>query len=538
MADVTVLPTFSTADNSEPSNALIAGIRFHGRHDVSTAMTTCSRSTLSREPGNTNGSTDMTITPSITITDATPPKSNVSLDPAATVTLSSSVASTSNATPNSKGRDSSYRLLYRGALSLPDSYMLLDGLTFSARLPSHIASTSYDSPSHMLAVSQADSFARELMNNPLALALESMRGRPSLRFKGTVRLQDVWLDEEGDVCMDIHPFSTLSRIYFENILCLSPLIPPSQRPSYPKRTEVGIRVALGDTDGPETTEIIIYGEARTHVHPPESTLSGASTSLAALPPLTIRVARLTPAPRAPRPDDPTPRQPPAHLLSASHIGELGANKRIRPESIKGKWKEQEEGDIVRRAREVMLHLPGSKTPANGRRKEKIPEKDNAIDNQKHKKERAKVGETVFKVPELPVKARRKQGGGRADVFGAVEPLQSLPAGKGKAKATENDVDAEDAEGVGSVEAANKLVLKKAAVRHLAAVGILRTHPEFKDLFGFVYRGAAFALRAQITSFPLSAHAVDALVQAHVRLYVSTPDVDEINRVVSGAGLRG
>ena len=78
----------------------------------------------------------------------------------------------------------SYRLLYRGALSLPDSLILLDGLTFAARL---------DSPS------KHSTF--NLLQNPLALALESMRGRPSLRFMGTVLLRDVWLDESGGIEM-------------------------------------------------------------------------------------------------------------------------------------------------------------------------------------------------------------------------------------------------------------------------------------------------------------------------------------------------
>ena len=80
--------------------------------------------------------------------------------------------------------DPSYRLLYRGALSLPDSLLLLDGLTFAVRL---------DSPSKHNAFN--------LLQNPLALALESMRGRPSLRFLGTAFLRDVWMDESGGVEM-------------------------------------------------------------------------------------------------------------------------------------------------------------------------------------------------------------------------------------------------------------------------------------------------------------------------------------------------
>lgn len=75
-----------------------------------------------------------------------------------------------------------YRLLYRGALSLPDSHLLLDGLTFAARL---------DSPSKH----------NHLLQNPLALALESMRGRPSLRLLGVVKLDDdnIWLDDSGGI---------------------------------------------------------------------------------------------------------------------------------------------------------------------------------------------------------------------------------------------------------------------------------------------------------------------------------------------------
>jgi hypothetical protein len=78
-----------------------------------------------------------------------------------------------------------HRLLYRGALSLPDSHLLLDGLTFSA--PSHSAGLN-------------------LLQNPLALALESMRGRQCLSFVRLEKLQDVWLDASGNVCMFVRNF--------------------------------------------------------------------------------------------------------------------------------------------------------------------------------------------------------------------------------------------------------------------------------------------------------------------------------------------
>jgi hypothetical protein len=71
---------------------------------------------------------------------------------------------------------------------LPDSLLLLDGLTFAARL---------DSPS------KQSTF--HLLENPLALALESMRGRPTLRHLGIVNLKDVYLDESGGVEMYVSP---------------------------------------------------------------------------------------------------------------------------------------------------------------------------------------------------------------------------------------------------------------------------------------------------------------------------------------------
>jgi hypothetical protein len=75
------------------------------------------------------------------------------------------------------------RLLFRGSLSLPDSHLPLDGLTF-------LAAT-----------------GTELLQNPLALALESMRGRPSLRFLGTTPLEQLSLDVSGGVCVFSRCFS-------------------------------------------------------------------------------------------------------------------------------------------------------------------------------------------------------------------------------------------------------------------------------------------------------------------------------------------
>ena len=82
----------------------------------------------------------------------------------------------------------SHRLLFRGSLSVPDSRLLLEGVSFTA--PIHNDST--HSP------------GANLLQNPLALALESMRGR-ALALSGTSRVDSVHLDKraEVDVCVDL-----------------------------------------------------------------------------------------------------------------------------------------------------------------------------------------------------------------------------------------------------------------------------------------------------------------------------------------------
>ena len=80
--------------------------------------------------------------------------------------------------PNSK--PGAARLLYRGSLSIPDSEILLDGLTLTINLPADDARSN-----------------TKLLENPTALALESMRGR-SLRYIGVEKIESIHCDfEEG-----------------------------------------------------------------------------------------------------------------------------------------------------------------------------------------------------------------------------------------------------------------------------------------------------------------------------------------------------
>ncbi len=98
-------------------------------------------------------------------------------------------------------------------------------------------------------------------------------------------------------CSDIHSQALISQVYFENVFCLK------------QQTERGVKVALGDTDGPETTQIVIY--ARRDGHAISLCVGRIST---APPPPTV--------PRLPRPDDPIPRVPPLHLGKHPRVREL------------------------------------------------------------------------------------------------------------------------------------------------------------------------------------------------------------------------
>ncbi|KAJ7099352.1 hypothetical protein B0H15DRAFT_543784 [Mycena belliarum] len=313
-----------------------------------------------------------------------------------------------------------FRLLYRGALSLPDSHLLLDGLTFAARLD-HL------SPGH------------NLLQNPLALALESMRKRPSLRLMGLTKLASIYMDETGDISMDIHPSATLTRIYFENIFCLDPAT----------SLDSGIKVALGDSDGPDTTEMVIFARAQG-------------------PQLQLIVARITPAPpprtllRLPRPDDPTPRRPPIRFdRSASAGANPFAGARKRTTSV------ADLGSGVRLG--VGAEAPGA-----------------------------------FKIPEMP--RIKREASADEDVFGAGAVVEN----KGKRKRGEEESESEN-----QMEKANKTIIKQSAMHHLS---IPKTHPEYKDVYGAVYRGVGFALRAEMKRTAVDLKAVERLVKIHVNMY--------------------
>ena len=74
----------------------------------------------------------------------------------------------------------SHRLLFRGSLSVPDSRLLLEGLSFT------------------IPIDNTRSPGINLLKNPLALALESMRGR-ALALSGISKVDSVQLDRMAEV---------------------------------------------------------------------------------------------------------------------------------------------------------------------------------------------------------------------------------------------------------------------------------------------------------------------------------------------------
>lgn len=153
---------------------------------------------------------------------------------------------------------------------------------------------------------------------------------------------------DWSVHRSIHPYSVLSHIYFDNVLCMDSFTSPDGR------TTQGIRVGFTENSGtfpfhhrsllilsspcnpqdePESTEFVIYGQ----LCPSTSSLSSPvkslpSTSTSEPPQVRMIATRIlsspppaSPATRPPRPDDPTPRKPPAHLLFSKNNPTSGSS---------------------------------------------------------------------------------------------------------------------------------------------------------------------------------------------------------------------
>ncbi|KZT03935.1 uncharacterized protein LAESUDRAFT_683130 [Laetiporus sulphureus 93-53] len=394
---------------------------------------------------------------------------------------------TSESIPQGTLNVSTHRLLYRGALSLPDSHLLLDGLSFTAALkrPGESANTIYDS-----------SF--DLLNHPLALALESMRGRPSLHLLGTVKLGEVWIDEKsiGVVQLDVHPKAALSRLYFENVFCLEPII------SKDGKSEYGVRVSLSDSNDPSSSDILIYAQLQSSDLEEIEANHLDSPSTTTLPKiLRLLVARIlpgpppVPAPPRPRPDDPTPRVPSvfSSYVNTKHKRE-GSPSTAKRSKIREKEKRKEFGNATHtfeKGRETMtrpLRPPSSAAPNKGSKN------------------------ADFKVPQVPRFVGTSST--QRDERKRINTPRSMAEATFDMFAVGDSVSSPDEQ-----EKTNKTVIKKAVVRCLADHAINKQHPEFNDIFGHVYQGTCFAMRAQMRNVPVDLWNVYKFVDAHAKMYL-------------------
>ncbi|KAF9647750.1 hypothetical protein BDM02DRAFT_3187739 [Thelephora ganbajun] len=229
-------------------------------------------------------------------------------------------------------------------------------------------------------------------------------------------------------------------------------------------------------DAQGSSEILIYG----HLPPtqPELQVQMPSTSAGpsiAPPELPLVARRIVPVPfipppvmRLPRPDDPTPRKPPLVIFGKK------AGQSQRTSSSKPKGLEVEDSSIKRGRETTKSLLKTGSTKSLGR-------------------------SASFRVPD--------------DVFGSTPMATSALSAKGKGKGKVEGLSSEQ------FEILNKAEVKKSAVKFLLKYDIAKDDPDFKEVFGFVYRGASFALRTCMGSEIISTNLIDKCADMHARMYV-------------------
>lgn len=273
-------------------------------------------------------------------------------------------------------------------------------------------------------------------------------------------------------------------------------------------------------DDPGSLDVLIYAQLLPDPSS-SSSLTVSSTSRAQPRMIRLRAARILPGPPPPalqnprpRPDEPAPRAPPWMLFSSAskrkRDEEAGGNGKRSKAEVRAKDREASV-EALRKAREVMLRMPrpGTNAAASGQ-DAKVKEKDRDKTSSKGKgKATGNMGE--FKIPSVPSRVRSMSGTGlnsteeekleADDVFGSFDDMGNVR----KEKMTQDPDEVERSnKTVSDTYLAAKVncvgyffscykVIKQATVRALADAGIVKGHPEFNDLFQYIYRGTAFAL---------------------------------------------
>ncbi|CAE6505526.1 unnamed protein product [Rhizoctonia solani] len=393
--------------------------------------------------------------------------------------------------------DVQHRMLYRGALSVPGSAILLEGIQFIARLPGIVPS---------------------LLAAPLPLALESMRGIPALKLLGTMKLtaDTARLDTEIDVRLHIHPQAYVTHGYFQRALVLGteyiperPLLrSPHPHPHIdPRITSTAVRIGLGED------VIVVYGRLQAEEHTRVERGKGIGK-------LELVAARLLdPAcqsddsddddqmdsqdavfavpqtvVRAPRPDDPLPREPPTRaILKRTDSTSLGGIKRTA--SVVGaKRFGRVRSEVVVRGLGEQVDTPLSKPT-------KLKEPTSSVKGKSRAKGKPKV----------------EDGTGDTDdpfaVESEVDASTMLPKMMARVKSGSAATPA------GGEEAANKALVKRFAQSALETYGVDRDDAGFKEIFGYVTRGVGFAFRNKMKCEKIGKDELRKMVVRHVEMYV-------------------
>ncbi|KAG8877465.1 hypothetical protein FRB98_006677 [Tulasnella sp. 332] len=434
-------------------------------------------------------------------------------------------------TPTQTRQSQSHRLLYKGALTLSDDHtdVSLEGICFVAHLPP-------TSPTSFL-------------NSPLPLALESMHGRPSLRITSIIPLASVAerLDDASDVRLYWHPDAS----YLANEFFMSVVWKLGGWDQHTGRSNRCVKIALGDEDISEENELIIYGQCPPST--PTVTFMAPSPGRSATPTYVTSNDQLT-----------SPiflsllANVPTRILGPNSIygspGRKGAKRLLSvrdtsPERASDRLKKK--GKIALPPDRTTGRTPFSRTqtmptlvfggggggragnratsPAfinNGALLQAMGSIRRSGSGDSHSNGRGAmmrshsrgssvssavaVEDDVFKVPEPVIQSQsqsrhRMIGGGG----GGESSIASAPSGKEK-------------EEISELETTNKNAIKRQTTSVLASHGVPKDHPEFRDIYNWVQRGVAFALRKSINVKRLERDQMKALVTKHVEMYMDEP----------------
>ncbi|EJD46095.1 hypothetical protein AURDEDRAFT_184431 [Auricularia subglabra TFB-10046 SS5] len=379
---------------------------------------------------------------------------------------SSAQADDQVAKPSTPRASAGHRLLFRGALALPDSCLQLEGIAFTAQIPP-------ESPSNLL-------------QSPLPLALESMRGRP-LSLIGVVQLKDMQLEWTSEINMFVNPDAILTLGYFERNLCYDALDDSNC-------TTSGIRIGLGDTFDASEEDMIVFGKLSSEMNVDDNKAT-LQLIAARIKPKPIPVP---PARRMPRPDDPSPRRPDVFSSLLPNNTRRGTNKHARP---------QDADDALERAAKKMKVAVDPKL-AKAKELMLKPPPRMAL-NGKHMP--LDIDDDGFRVPDPPLKRKAPE---------REKPKQPAPAPKPalSKKASAMDDDGEEGDEA-LIEEVNKLTIRQVASKALGQRGLKKDDPSFKDVFQWTIRGVAFAMRSKMSSEQISLTALKRMADIHADMYI-------------------